>query len=272
MSTTAITPEEKKILRSMFLRSHTTFLAFNMVKMEANGFTHTMQPAIESIYKDDPEGKKEAYLRHQNFFNTNAVPFAFIAGLTYAMEKEKKETGAVDGATIDSIKVGLMGPTAGMFDSLFFNGLRIIAAGIAIGFNSTGNFLGTLLFILLYGFTQSLAKYFLLNWGYSAGTTAIDQVFGSGLMKALTRATSILGLTMVGAMVAQMVNVPLNWTISINGAQVVIQDVLNSIFPGLLSIGLVFGLVTMIKKGWRPLYLVFGVLALGLLGALIHIF
>ena len=110
-----------------------------MVKMEANGFTTTMQPAIKSIYKDDPEGKKEAYLRHQNFFNTNAVPFAFIAGLSYALEKEKKEKGVIDGATINSIKVGLMGPTAGMFDSLFFNGLRIIAAGIGIGFNSQGN-------------------------------------------------------------------------------------------------------------------------------------
>jgi mannose/fructose/N-acetylgalactosamine-specific phosphotransferase system component IID len=272
MSTNAITQEEKKVLRSMFWRSHLTFIAFNMVKMEANGFTTTMQPAIESIYKDDPEGKKEAYLRHQNFFNTNAVPFAFIAGLSYALEKEKKEKGVIDGATINSIKVGLMGPTAGMFDSLFFNGLRIIAAGIGIGFNSQGNFLGTLLFILLYGFTQSIAKYFLLNWGYSAGTTAIDQVFSSGLMKALTRATSILGLMMVGALVAQMVNVPLNWTITISGAKLVIQDVLNNIFPGMLSIGLVFGLVAMIKKGWRPLYLVFGILILGLLGALINIF
>jgi PTS system mannose-specific IID component len=91
-------------------------------------------------------------------------------------------------------------------------------------------------------------------------------------MKALTRATSILGLMMVGALVAQMVNVPLNWTITISGAKLVIQDVLNNIFPGMLSIGLVFGLVAMIKKGWRPLYLVFGILILGLLGALIHIF
>ena len=91
-------------------------------------------------------------------------------------------------------------------------------------------------------------------------------------MKALTRATSILGLTMVGALVAQMVNVPLNWTITISGAKLVIQDVLNNIFPGILSIGLVFGLVAMIKKGVRPLYLVFGILVLGLLGALIHIF
>jgi len=272
MNKVAVTPQEKSILNKMFLRSHLVFTAFTMVKMEANAFTITMQPAIEEIYKDDPEGMKEAYMRHQNFFNTHAVPFAFIAGLTYAMEKQKKESGGIDGKTIDSIKVSLMGPTAGMFDSLFFNGLRIIAAGIAIGLNATGNFLGTLLFILLYGFTQSIVKYFFVNWGYVYGTSFIEQVFSSGLMQALTKATSILGLMMVGAMTAQMVNVPLNWTLHVGEASVVVQDVVNQIFPGLLSVLLLFFLVRLIKKGTRPVALIFGILIVSLLGALVGIF
>jgi mannose/fructose/N-acetylgalactosamine-specific phosphotransferase system component IID len=272
MSSNQVDSKEKKILNSMFWRSHLTFLAFNMVKMEANGFTLTMAPAIEEIYKDDPEGKKAAYQRHQSFFNTHAVPFSFIAGLSYALEKQNKETPNFDPEVINSLKVSLMGPTAGMFDSLFFNGLRIIAAGIGIGLGSQGNLLGALMFILLYGVTQSIAKYYMLNWGYNYGTTFIDQVFSSGLMKALTKATAILGLMMTGALTASMVNVPLNWTISINGANLVIQDVLNSIFPGLLSIILVFVMVRLIKKGVRPSYLIFGILAFGLLGALIKIF
>ena len=263
---------EKKILKSMFWRSHLCFLAFNMVKMEANGFTLTMAPAIEEIYKDDPEGKKEAYLRHQSFFNTHAVPFAFIAGLTYAMEKQNKEDPAFNEEVINSVKVSLMGPTAGMFDSLFFNGLRIVAAGIGIGLGSQGNILGALLFILIYGITQSVAKYYLLNAGYNYGTSFIDQIFNSGLMKALTKATAILGLIMTGALTATLVYVPLNWNISVGGAQLVVQDVLNSIFPGLLSLILVFTMVRLIKKGVRPTYLIFGILAISLLGALVGIF
>ena len=117
--------KEKKILKSMFLRSHLVFIGFNMVKMEANGFTLTMAPAIDEIYKDDPEGKKEAYLRHQTFFNTHAVPFSFIAGLAYALEKQHKENPDFDPEVINSVKTSLMGPTAGMFDSLFFNGIRV---------------------------------------------------------------------------------------------------------------------------------------------------
>ncbi|MEG0077254.1 PTS system mannose/fructose/sorbose family transporter subunit IID [Anaerorhabdus sp.] len=267
-----LSAEEKKVLRSMFFRSHLVFLSFNMVKMEANGFTATMSPAIESIYKDDMEGKKEAYLRHQNFFNTHAVPFSFIAGLAYAMEKEHKEKNSIDGQTIDSIKAALMGPTAGMFDSLFFNCLRIIAAGIGIGLCAQGNILGTLIFILLYGVSQSVFKYFFVNWGYTYGTTFIDSVFSSGLMGALTKSASVLGLMMVGAMTAQMVNVPLNWTLNVGQTSVVVADVINSIFPGLLGVLLLFLLVSLIKKGARPTQLIIGIFVLALLGALIGIF
>lgn len=263
---------EKKVLKSMFLRSHLTFLSFNMTKMEANGLTITMQPAIESIYKDDPEGKKEAYARHQNFFNTHAVPFAFISGLSYAMEKEHKEKGSVPAQTIESIKASLMGPTAGMFDSMFFNCLRIIAAGIAIGLCSQGNFLGVPIFILLYGVSQSICKYIFLNLGYTLGTSFIDRIFNSGLMESLTKAASLLGLMMVGCMTATIVNVPLNWTINVGQTSVVVGDVFNSIFPGILSIVLVFVLMKLIKKGFRPAQLIIGIFVFALLGAFIGLF
>lgn len=272
MEKKVLSAEEKKVLNSMFWRSHLVFINFNMVKMEANGFTLTMTPAIESIYKDDPEGKKEAYLRHQNFFNTHAVPFSFIAGLSYAMEKEHHDNGSVDGQTIESIKASLMGPTAGMFDSLFFNCLRIIAAGIGIGLCAEGSILGTIIFILIYGVSQSVVKYFFINAGYVYGTSFIDAVFSSGLMSALTKAASVLGLMMVGAMTAQMVNVPLNLTLNIGQTSVVVQDVVNQIFPGLLGVLLLFFLVRLIKKGARPTQLIIGIFVFALVGAFIHIF
>ncbi len=267
-----LTSDEKKILKSMFWRSHLVFTTFNMAKMEANGFTITMTPAIESLYADDMDAKREAYLRHNNFFNTHAVPFSFIAGLSYAMEKEHKEKGSIDAQTIESIKAALMGPTAGMFDSLFFNCLRIIAAGIGIGLCAEGSILGTLIFILIYGASQSVVKYFFINWGYTFGTAFIDLVFSSGLMGALSKAASVLGLMMVGAMTASMVSVPLNLTLNIGQTSLVVNDVFNSIFPGLLGVCLLFGLVALIKKGVRPTQLILGILVFGMAGAAIGIF
>lgn len=273
MTTNNVTPNnEKKILRKMFLRSHLVFTSFNMVKMEANGFTITMQPAIEEIYKDDEQGKIEAYQRHQAFFNTHAVPFSFIAGLSYAMERQHKENGSIDGKTIENIKASIMGPTAGMFDSLFFNVFRIIAAGIAIGLCAQGNILGTILFVLIYGVSQSVAKYFLTVIGYRTGVSFIDSIYSSGLMGALTQASSVLALIMVGAMTAQMVNVPLNYVINAGGSQIVVADILNQIFPGLLSILLIFVLVKLIQKKVRPTWLVIGILVISLAGAWAGIF
>ena len=272
MAKKVLTPEEKGILNKMWLLSHTVFMNFNMVKMEANAFTMTMAPAIESIYGDDMEEKRAAYQRHQNFFNTHAVALSFIAGLAYAMEKERKENGSVDGQTIENVKAALMGPTAGMFDSLFFNCLRVIAAGIGIGLCSEGNILGTFIFILLYGVSQSVFKYILINLGYTYGTSFIDMVFSTGLMGALTKAASVLGLTMVGAMTAQMVNVPLNWTLNIGQTSVVVGDVLNQIFPGLLGLVLLFTLVSLIKKGKRPTQLILGIIVFAMVGALVGIF
>jgi PTS system mannose-specific IID component len=274
MAANTYTPEEKAILRKIFFRSHRCFMMFSMAKMEANCFTMCMQPVIESLYPDDKEEQRRSYLRHQAFFNTHTNPFTFIAGLTYAMEKERKQ-GKVDEATIDNVKAALMGPTAGMFDSFWFNAVRVISAGIAIGLCSQGNFLGTILFVLLYGVTQSISKWYLLQAGYNLGTSFIDTVFNSGLVNVLTKCASVVGLTMVGAMTANMVNVPLNWVINTTGkegGEVVVSNIVNSIFPGLLGVILLFVLVRLIKKGYRPTQLIAGIFVLALVGALLGIF
>lgn len=272
MEKIVMTQNEKTLLRKVQLRSHMCFLAGNMLNMQACGVTYTLIPVIEQLYKDDPAGKKEAYERSQQFFNTHTVPFSFIMGLNWAMEKEHKEKGTIDGKTIESIKAALMGPTAGMFDSLFFNCLRVIGGSIGIGLCSQGNILGVILFILIYGVPQSICKFLFVRWGYIYGTSFIDQVFNSGLMTSFTKAASILGIIMVGAMTAQMVNVPLNIVIPMGETELVIADVINSIFPGLLSVILLFGYVVLIKKGVRPTRLVIGTLIIGVLGALIGIF
>lgn len=266
-----ISTEDNAVLRKMFIMSHSVFMNFNMTKMEANCFTNTMAPAIEQVYMDDPEGKRDAYLRHQAFFNTHAVALDFIAGLSYALEKDCAE-GKVPGQTIEAIKASLMGPTAGMFDSLFFNCLRVIGAGIAIGLCSQGNIAGTFIFILLYGVTQSILKWFLLKAGYTLGTSFIDSVYNSGLMQVATKAASILGVMMVGCMTATTVGFPLNWTVTIGDTSLVVLDLFESIYPGILSVAIVLIMLAFIKKGVRPIVLIFGLLIFCLLGAAVGIF
>ena len=257
MAKSAYTTQEKKTLRKMFWNSGLVFSGFNMVKMEGNAFALTMEPALEELYEDQTE---------------RAEAFALIAGITYALEKQKKTSGGVDDDVIENIKVALMGPTAGIGDAFFFNCLRVIAAGIAIGLCAQANFLGVILFVLIYGFSQFAARYYLLRMGYRYGTSFIDSVFESGLMEALTKAAGVMGITMVGAMVASSVNVKLAWTINVGQTSVVVLDIFNSIMPGILSILLVFGMVRLIKKGYKPITLVFGILVISIVLAFFGIF
>ena len=268
----ALTAEENAVLKKMFLYSHTVFMNFNMTKMEANGFTMTMSPAIESIYGDDVDAKRTAYLRHQAFFNTHAVAFDFIAGLCYALEKDAAK-GKVPASTIEAIKAALMGPTAGMFDSLFFNCLRVIGAGIAIGLCSQGNILGTFIFILFYGVSQSVIKWILLKAGYTMGTSFIDTVYESGLMNVATKAAGILGIMMVGCMTATTVSFPLNWTVTIGSTSLVVLDLFEAIYPGILSVAVVLVMLYLIKKkNARPVWLILGLLAFCIIGAALGLF
>lgn len=269
-----MTAQEKKLMKEMYLRSGLVFASFNQTKMEGNAFCASMAPALDVLYKDDDEERKQAYVRHDQFFNTHAVMFSLILGLTWALERQKVESGGqgVDDDTIQNIKVALMGPTAGIGDAFFFNTVRVIAAGVSMGFCAQGNILGVILFILIYGGSQLVARWYLLKAGYTAGTSFIDKVFSTGLIGSLTKAASIVGIGMVGAMVASMVKVPIAWIIHVGETEVAIADVLDGIMPGLLSIVLVFWMMKMFKKGVGPVKIVFGILIASLVLAFLGIF
>lgn len=272
MAKNTLTATENSMLKKMFLLSHMVFINFTMAKMEANCFTMSMAPVIEEIYGDDKEAKSAAYLRHNAFFNTHVVPFDFCLGLAAAMEKDVA-AGKIPGSTVDAIKASLMGPTAGMFDSLFFNCLRVIAGGIGIGLCQNGNILGTIIFILMYGVSQSVFKWLLLNAGYSMGLGFIDTIFNSGLVAHATQAAAILGLMMIGAMTSTTVSVALTWTPKIGDATLEVAPLFDAIYPGILNVILVLTLMWFIKKkNAKPIVLILSLLGISLIGAFFGVF
>ena len=271
MSKQKMSAEDKKMVNGLFWNSFLLEASYNYERQQALGFSVGMWPAIKRFYKTK-EGQAEALKRHMAIFNTTPHMVSVISGVTAAMEKEASENKDFDKDIINNVKVGLMGPLAGIGDSFFWGTLRIIAAGIGIGLCAEGNLLGVLIFVLLYGGSQVVARWYLLKIGYTMGTSFIDSIFSSGLMTSLTKSAAILGLSMVGAMVASMVNVKLAWTIQVGQTSVVVLDVVNSIMPGILSVALVFGLVALIKKGVRPVTLVLGILVLSVALAFFGIF
>lgn len=267
-----INAHDKKVLKKMFWGSGLAFSGFNVVKMQGNGFTNTMGPALEDLFPDDAKSRGEALARANGVFNTNNTMFGLLGGLTYALEKDRVKNNNVATDTIESLKVSLMGPTAAVGDSFIFNCLRVIIAGIAISIAKTGSIFGPLLFIVLFGGLELMIRWYLLVAGYQYGTTFIDKVFNSGLLKIITTASSMLGLSMVGAMVATTVNVPLSLSFKFGKETLKLSSIFDQIMPGLLSLILLFTIMYLMKKGFKPMTLVLGLLVVSIVLAFLGIF
>lgn len=268
----SLSTEDRSMLKKIFWHSWLLFSSFSYVKMQGYGFEYAMYPAINRFYKNDKEGKRKALVRHSSFFNCTYETAAFIMGLSAAMEKENASDPSFDSDSINALKAALMGPLSGIGDSIFWGTLRLIAAGIAIPLAMQGNILAPFLFLLIYEIPSIITRWQLLKVGYTSGERFIAQSSKSGLIDKITDLATIVGMMMIGAMTASSVTIttPLKWVMK--GTTLNVQHILNSIMPGLLPLIITLGVFALIRKRVKIVYLLFGLIILGILGAAIHVF
>lgn len=163
--TKSIPAEERKFLKKAFWRSATLFASVSPAKQGASGFCYSMIPCINHIYKD-PEERKQALARSMSYFSTTVACSTFIMGLVASMEKENSQKKDFDTNSINAVKFSLMGPLAGIGDSVFWGVLRVIAAGIAISMGQSGNLLAPIVFLLLFNIPAILVRYYGTFLGY----------------------------------------------------------------------------------------------------------
>jgi mannose PTS system EIID component len=264
--TTQSATTEKKLLKQMFWRSFTLYSAVTPSKQGASGFSYAMQPFLDYFIKDETK-KREAMVRQMSYFNTNIAMYPFILGVVASMEKENSEKEDFNAESINAIKTSLMGPLAGIGDSVFWGVLRTIAAGIAISLAQAGNVLAPIVFLLLFNIPVQYLRWKGGQLGYSLGSTYISNLYQNGLINILTKAASIVGLAMVGAMTSQMVKFEIKWNMVMDGEVVMkTQEMLDQIFVGLIPLLLtVLSFYLMKKKNVSINYLIFGIIILGII-------
>ena len=269
-----LTSIEKQNLRKMFWRSGHMWADFTMVKMEGMTYAYAMLPVINEVYKDNPELQTEAFVRNTEFFNTHAAAAGLNLGLSYALERERsQDPEAITGEMITNIKTSLMGPLAAVGDSIFFNCIRVISAGVGMSLASQGNPLGVVLFVGIYGGAFLAVKWYLLNLGYSLGTEAITAAFKSGIVGWLSDSACCMGLIMVGSLVSSMVSISTPLVIPMGaGAEMVVQDIFDGIMPGILKIGLLFLIMNLVRKKVKPIFIIFGILIVSVVGSFFGVF
>ena len=272
--TNNLSREDKKMINSICWRSlnaHCSRVG-GQARQMAIGFLWQIMPALNRYYKAQPEKKKEALYRHVQFCNVSNAIYPFLAGLVASMEKENSEVDDFDTSSIVAIKAALMGPLAGIGDSLLFSVVRVIAAGIGISFALQGSILGPILFFLIYNGCTMALRFSLGYVGFISGSSFITNMYQNGTLKILTKCAGILGLIMVGAMTASTVKFTTAISIPIPGGEAVaLQSSLDTLFLGLVPLLLTFGCKKLLDKNVNINWIMVGIFVLSLLMAAVHI-
>ena len=241
-------PEDKKMVNSIAWRMMVGSSSYQYEKMQALSFLYAMTPAIKRYYKDDKERRIAAYKRHWELWNTTPQVAGIVAGLAASMEREAAKNPDYDVSSINALKVSLMGPLAGIGDSFFWGSLKIIATGIGVSFALQGNILGPILYFLVYNIPASLARHLLPILGFNLGNSFMEKMNKAGIMPFLTKCCSIIGIIMIGAMACSMVTLKILFVYEIQGATINVQEIIDSILPNALPMGLTLLCFWMLRK------------------------
>lgn len=258
-------PLDKKTLNKMVWRSLNLQGSFNYERMQAAGWLYCILPGLEKIHTDKDD--LSTSMQHNlEFFNTHPFLVTFVMGIVLSLEQQKADINM-----IRSVRVAAMGPLGGIGDALFWFTLVPITAGITANMAINGSIAGPILFLLIFNIVQMALRFFLMNWSYELGSKAIEILTANA--KEFTRAASMLGVFVVGALTSNYGGTTVALTIENGDSPIVIQSILDGILPKLIPLGITLGLYFLIKKkGWTPVACIGLLLVVGILGALVGIF
>ena len=278
--------------RSQFLQG-----SWNYERMQNLGWAYSLIPAIKKLY-NTKEDQAAALERHLEFFNTHPYVAAPIMGVTLALEEERANGVEIDDAAIQGVKIGMMGPLAGIGDPVFWFTVRPILGALGASLAASGNLVGPLLFFFGWNAIRMAFLWYTQEFGYKAGSEITKDMSG-GILKDITKGASILGMFILAVLVQRWVSI--NFTINLPGKQLsegasinfpegpvtggelkgilgqalsgmsldsvqpqTLQGQLNSLIPGLMGLLLTFLCMWLLKKKVSPITIILALFAVGI--------
>ena len=290
--------DRKKVWwRSQFLQG-----SWNYERMQNLGWAYSLIPAIKKLYTNK-EDQAAALKRHLEFFNTHPYVAAPIMGVTLALEEEKANGTDIEDAAIQGVKIGMMGPLAGIGDPVFWFTVRPILGALGASLAQAGNIAGPLIFFIGWNLIRMAFLWYTQELGYKAGSEITKDMSG-GILQDITKGASILGMFIIGVLVKQWVNIGFKIALpsttltdpkayveipdgSVTGEKLVeilnrapginlgpvkhntLQGQLDSLIPGLLGLLLTFLCMWLLKKKVSPIIII---VALFIVGIVAHYF
>lgn len=289
----SVSDRKKVWWRSTFLQG-----SWNYERMQNLGWAYAMIPAIKKLYTKK-EDQAAALERHLEFFNTHPYVASPILGVTLALEEERANGAEIDDKAIQGVKIGMMGPLAGIGDPVFWFTVRPILGALGASLAMTGNIVGPLLFFIGWNAIRMAFLWYTQEFGYKAGSEITKDMSG-GILQDITKGASILGMFILAVLVQRWVSI----TFSVNlpakqlseGAYIVfpegtvtgtelkgilgqalngfsleptqaqtLQGQLDSLIPGLMGLLLTFLCMYLLKKKVTPITMIIGLFIVGIL-------
>ncbi|MBI6548258.1 PTS system mannose/fructose/sorbose family transporter subunit IID [Xenorhabdus sp. VLS] len=239
----------KRDINKMAWRSLLLQASFNYERMQSGGWLYTLLPGLRKIHKE-PEDLRNSMKMHMEFINVHPFDITFLSGLVLAMERAKEKI-----STIRAVKVALMGPLGGIGDALFWLTWLPICAGIGASLAMQGSLFGPIIFLLMFNIVHFTVRFGLAHYGYQAGTNAIAML--KKHTKNISHAASIVGMTVIGALVASYVHLSTPLVIQAGEAKIALQTgVLDKLMPNLLPLCFTLLVYGLMKRGISPVKLI----------------
>ena len=280
--------------RSTFLQG-----SWNYERMQNGGWVFALIPAIKKLYTNK-EDQIAALKRHLEFFNTHPYVASPVIGVTLALEEDKANGAPVDDAAIQGVKVGMMGPLAGVGGPVFWYTVRPILGALGASLAMGGSILGPILFFVLWNVIRWAFMWYTQEFGYRVGTKITEDLSG-GLLQKVTKGASILGMFVLGALIERWVSINftpvvstvqlsdgayIDWNSLPSGAEGIqtalqqyasglsltpekvttLQDNLNSLIPGFVPLLLTLLCMWLLKKNVSPIVIIIALFIVGIAG------
>lgn len=223
----------------------------NFERMEGPAIVKMLADVREDLYPGDIEAQKEMLIRHTTFFNTEPNLGSIVPGIVLGMEAERAAGGDIAPEFINAIKTALMGPFAGIGDSLLPGTLCPILLSIAMGMCQNGEIIGPLFYIFVFLGIMIPLTWFLFTYGCKAGANAAQMVLAGGIKDRVTKAAEVVGLVVVGAVTASYTNVNIGLVYQQGEMKIELASILDSLLPKLPVLLMAFlAYYMMVKKKW----------------------
>ncbi|MGT2926789.1 PTS system mannose/fructose/sorbose family transporter subunit IID [Streptococcus cuniculipharyngis] len=290
--------------KKVWFRSQLLQASWNYERMQNLGWAYALVPAIKKLYSKK-EDQAAALKRHMEFFNTHPYVAAPIFGVTLALEEDRANGADIDDAAIQGVKIGMMGPLAGIGDPVFWFTVRPIIGALGASLAIAGNVLGPIIFFVAWNAIRMAFLWYTQEFGYKSGKEITKDMSG-GILQDITKGASILGMFILAVLAERWVSIKFAFDVSrvplAKGAYIewdklpagsegikeafaqvgaglsqtpekvtTFQQNLDGLIPGFMNVLLVFLCMWLLKKKVSPITIIVGLFAVGIIARVLGI-